>query len=503
MLGNFERNMQASATSNEFYRLLVRRTLLLVSLYLLTFKISMTDFIVFDPDIGWHLAAGKWIVEQGTLPATDPFSQYGQGKEWVAYSWLFELLVYGLVKLFGDFGLVIYVAVLTTGITTALLLLIRKLEPNPGFVIGLTALGLMAMAPSLMTPRPWLFSLLFFIIELDILLSVHRENNSRYLLMLPVLFMVWANLHIQFIYGLFVAGVFLVEPVIEASFKKPFSVKAITASFEIKSWLVLLGCFLVTLVNPYHIKLWWTIFETIRQQGPYAYVMELQAMTFRSITDWVVLGLTVGGAYLLGQTKKIRPFLAIIFLVGLFISFRTIRDGWFITLSALMIIASSHPIPSISERYHIQKSHILITTLVISVFFMIWIPKKNLTNVGLAETAAKQYPMDAVNFIKSHHFSGPLFNDYTWGGFLIRYLPEFKVSVDGRSNLHGDERLDQSIKTWGGDKSWFNDPELANAKLVIAALNMPLTSLLKLDKRFELVYEDAVATVFIAKSAHE
>ena len=111
--------------------------------------------------------------------------------------------------------------------------------------------------------------------------------------------------------------------------------------------------------------------------------------------------------------------------------------------------------------------------------------------------------MDAVNFIKSHTYSGPLYNDYTWGGFLIWHLPQFKVSVDGRSNLHGDERLDQSVKTWGGDKSWVNDPELANAKLVIAAVSMPLSSLLKLDKRFELVYEDAVATVFIAKSSHE
>ena len=495
--------MQTIAIPDEHFRLLVRRTLLLASLYLLILKISLSEFIVFDPDIYWHLASGKWMVEQGAIPTTDHFSQYGQGKDWVAYSWLFELLVYGLFKLFGSFGLVIYVAVLTMGITTALLLLMRKLEPNPGFLIGLTALCVVAMAPLLMTPRPWLFTILFFIIELDILLSVRRTENPRYLFMLPVLFIVWANLHIQFIYGLFVAGVFLIEPVIEASFKKPFSVKTIAASFELKAWLVLLLCFLVTLINPYHIKLWWTIFDTIRQQGPYAYVTELQAMSFRSFSDWAVLGLTIGGAYLLGKTKKIRPFLVIIFLVGVFVSFRTLRDGWFVSLSALIIIASSHPIPSISERSQIPKKHILITTLIVSLFLMIWIPQKNLTNAGLAEITAKRYPMDAVNFIKSHTYSGPLYNDYTWGGFLIWHLPQFKVSVDGRSNLHGDERLDQSVKTWGGDKSWVNDPELANAKLVIAAVSMPLSSLLKLDKRFELVYEDAVATVFIAKSTHE
>ncbi|MEI6543660.1 MAG: hypothetical protein WCL60_09065 [Methylococcales bacterium] len=495
--------MQTIAIPDEHFRLLVRRTLLLAGLYLLILKISLSEFIVFDPDIYWHLASGKWMVEQGVIPTTDHFSQYGQGKDWVAYSWLFELLIYGLFKLFGSFGLVIYVVVFTMGITTALLLLMRKLEPDPGFLMGLTALGMFAMAPLLMTPRPWLFTILFFIIELDILLSVRRTENPRYLFMLPVLFIVWANLHIQFIYGLFVLGVFLLEPIIEACFKKPFSVKTIAASFDRKSWLILLFCILATLVNPYHVKLWGTIFDTMRQQGPYAYVTELQAMSFRSFSDWAVLGLTIGGAYLLGKTKKMRPFVVIIFLAGVFLSFRSLRDGWFIALSALMIIASSHPVPSISGRYQIPKKHIIITTLIISLFLMIWIPQKNLTNAGLAEITAKHYPKDAVNFIKSHTYSGPLYNHFDWGGFLIWQLPQLPVSVDGRTNVNGDERILRNLNTWSGHKSWADDPELAKSKLVIAALDMPLSSLLKLDKRFELVYEDAVATVFVAKSVHE
>jgi len=33
----------------------------------------MTPNAATDPDIGWHLSAGQWIVEHGTVPATDPF----------------------------------------------------------------------------------------------------------------------------------------------------------------------------------------------------------------------------------------------------------------------------------------------------------------------------------------------------------------------------------------------------------------------------------------------
>jgi hypothetical protein len=73
--------------------------------------------------------------------------------------------------------------------------------------------------------------------------------------------------------------------------------------------------------------------------------------------------------------------------------------------------------------------------------------------------------------------------------------------MDGRSNIHGDDRIGRSIATWFGARSWASDPELAAAKLVIAPINVALTSLLRLDSRFELVYEDDVAAVFVARPA--
>jgi hypothetical protein len=72
--------------------------------------------------------------------------------------------------------------------------------------------------------------------------------------------------------------------------------------------------------------------------------------------------------------------------------------------------------------------------------------------------------------------------------------------MDGRTNLYGDERIKRSLETWNGAREWAKDPELAAARLVIADAGAPLSSLLRLDQRFELVYEDQVAVVFIARS---
>src|SRR5438034_5008332 len=56
---------------------------------------------ILDPDIWWHLRVGQWVVDHSAVPTNDPFSLPGQEKNWVAYSWLYEVLVYGLVQAFG------------------------------------------------------------------------------------------------------------------------------------------------------------------------------------------------------------------------------------------------------------------------------------------------------------------------------------------------------------------------------------------------------------------
>ena len=45
-----------------------------------------------EPDMWWHMAVGRWMAQHGTFISIDPFSY--PDTPWVAYSWLFELLLY-------------------------------------------------------------------------------------------------------------------------------------------------------------------------------------------------------------------------------------------------------------------------------------------------------------------------------------------------------------------------------------------------------------------------
>src|SRR5262245_6702436 len=100
----------------------VLRGLMLWVLYAVPLVVTIRPVGVplYDPDIWWHLRVGQWVVEHGTVTTTDPFSQYGQTRPWVAYSWLYEVLVYGLYKAFGLAGVIVYRAGMALAVVAAI-----------------------------------------------------------------------------------------------------------------------------------------------------------------------------------------------------------------------------------------------------------------------------------------------------------------------------------------------------------------------------------------------
>lgn len=479
------------------YEDIFRRSILFTSLYGMTIWLSMRTEIIVDPDLGWHLRTGQWIMDHLTVTTTDPFSIYGQGKSWVAYSWLFELLIYGLYRVFGLTGIFIYNVLLALTITLALQELLRKLETDAAKVIGLAGLGIAAMA-TLLSPRPWLFTILFFIIEFDLLLNARRTGNLRPLRWLPVLFIFWANIHVQFIYGFIPLGIFIIEPIIEKLFQRPFSFDEIKTSFNTRPWWLMLLSAIATLITPYHFKLYIPIIEYIQYTGAFRYISELQALDFRSPSHWLMPFLGLTAAFALGWRRQVNPFFLLLLLTGAVFAFRSGRDLWVLVIVSLIILATSSQSTEKPDRFVITKAQIIIVVVAIGLISFVIARNRGISDASLQARLAETYPVAAAQIVADRGYAGPLYNHFNWGGYLIWRLPHLPVSMDGRTNLHGDERIEQSLKTWEGTQGWASDLELQTARLVIADINKPLCSLLRFDQRFELVYEDSVAAVFIA-----
>jgi len=466
------------------------RALLLVLLFSLPILITVRP--IRDLDIWWHLREGQWIIEERTVPFTDPFSSYGAGKRWLAYSWLFEVLVYGLYHVFGLLGLVLYTASIAVLITLALHGLVRQAGADPVIACVSTAAGVIAMAPVLVHPRPWLLTIFFFVVELY-LIGVFRRTARRWpLLLLPPLFALWANINIQFVYGLFVLAIATIEPLVE----RPGLARRQTRQVLLSPMAALFAaCLLATLANPYGFRVYVPVFEAVTLTKPFLFLQELEAPRFRSVFDWTMLAVTLGGVYTLGRKDVLRAFPTLLLACGAFLSFRASRDVWFVVVVSLMIMAAHRPkggrvIEPLAPRWRF-----VVAVAVGSVAAAIVPLRANRS--ALERALAQTFPEKAATVVEQHGYTGIIYNDYDWGGYLIWRLPRLIVSMDGRNPLHGDTRILQSVATWSGREGWDKDPELAAAGIVIGNRKSALVSLLRRDARFDLVHEDDVAVVFV------
>jgi hypothetical protein len=235
-----------------------------------SFALLLSLQAVLDNDIWWHLAAGRWIAEHRAVPRTDPFSTGGEHKPWVAYAWLFELLIWWLHQHLGLLGIVAYRAGFAVAIALAAWRLVQKREPRVAVAAVITLVTIAAMRPVL-TERSWLFTTLFFALSLDAIVDL-REGRPRSPWPLAVGYAIWASTHIQFIYGLFAIGVGWLASVVELRRGLPVDPRAPRRLALLGGW-----CALATLVNPYGLRLWLTAANLGRDTAAFDFVTELQA----------------------------------------------------------------------------------------------------------------------------------------------------------------------------------------------------------------------------------
>jgi hypothetical protein len=402
--------------------------------------------------------------------------------------------VYQLFQRLGLVGVVAYTTTMVVAITVALHRLIRRWQAD--FTVGvlLTLVATFSLY-RLYTPRPWLFTILLFVLELDLLLQVRASGKLRKLLWLPVIFALWANLHIQFIDGLLVLGIALTESILALRLKwVKTSIRA--------GWMggIFVVCVLATLANPYGWRIYQVAFDLAGQFGALKQVAEFRPLTFHSPDEVCVLLLAVAAAGVLLRFRRFTFFECVLLIFAIGLSFHSQRDMWVVVIVASALLSAG--LKSGEEnRFRLAASAAPLVAAGTGLAVLLGFYALRVDNARLSERLAEDLPVRAVEVVKEKGWSGPLYNDFNWGGYLIWAL-RMPVSMDGRTNVYGDELLNRSYATWNGQPGWETDPDLNKAGLVIGPVGLPLTQLLRRDPRFTLAYEDKVAVVFVARRAN-
>jgi hypothetical protein len=448
-----------------------------------------------DPDVWLHMRTGQWILQHHGVPHTDSFSRFGAGRPWAAYSWLFNVLVFECFRRLGIAGILAYATGMVLAITAALYHLVRRLQPDSSLGVLLTLVaGLSLMR--VYTPRSWLFSILFFVLQLDILMDARRTGRTRQLLWLPVVYALWANVHIQFFDGLVVLGLAVGEAILSRWWT---SARTRLSALWVSS--ICLACVLATLANPYGWNIYKIGFHAATQPAIFDLISEYASLPFRSPADYSMLFLALAAAAAIGWSRRLQLFETALLVFAAIVSFRSERDMWVMILSATAILAQSMVTREKSRR-PLAAFSMPITMAALALILFLGVRAMHLRNAQLRGVLAEHMPVQAVEVIQQNGYRGPLYNTFGWGDYLIWEL-RMPVSIDGRTDLNGDERLERFYSTWNGQPGWDSDPDLASAGLVIGPITAPLTQLLRLDPRFQLAYQDKVAAVFIARRLNE
>lgn len=145
-------------------------------------------------DLFWHLASGRWILEHGALPRTDPFRFTSRDVPWVDHEWLFQVVIAGLERLWGLPSLVVGLAVLVVALATLLFTSLRR-AGAPAAGAALVVLVAVLGARGRFFLRPELASLFLLPLSISLLQWFRRTGIRVPALVLPALVVLWVNFH--------------------------------------------------------------------------------------------------------------------------------------------------------------------------------------------------------------------------------------------------------------------------------------------------------------------
>lgn len=488
-------------------------------------KALRLKYFVLDSDIWWHLKVGDWIVDHFAVPHTGILSLTAANRPWVAYSWGYEVMLSRAYAWFGLIGIGVFGTILTLAVAYSICWMLLRLSGN----FWIAWIGTWIVCWSFLfngTPRPFFFSIAFFAIALTWLLEANRTGRIEPLYWLPLVFVLWANIHIQFIYGLFLVGLFVGMNIVVRISRALFPTLADRTLQEPaldtgKLVAIFAACVLATLIGPNFYRPYVVVLEYSKAKFAYSVIVELQPLSFRGYSHFLELFIAAAGSFAVGYQArsshqssshanfiKLDLFKLALLTAGSLVAFRTMRDAWFICLPAAACVADAfrtwneerRNTAVVQETDSAEPSETWLERIglaaVVAVCLALVASAVDFNERGLDRAISADYPVNAINFLRRSPVRGPLYNNLNWGGFLMWYMPDHPVAIDGRNDLYGDDLDKIFYNSESAQESYKTDPYLNEAGVVLLDSKLPLAKVLTIDPRFELVYHDEIATVF-------
>ncbi|MBC7222789.1 MAG: hypothetical protein H5T59_00680 [Anaerolineae bacterium] len=451
-----------------------------------------------DWDMWWHLRSGAYIVEHRAIPLTDPFSHTRFGQPWVDQSWLAQIGLYGLYRLGGFGGLALGMAF----VVLATFAVVFWDAPGHLYVRALAVL-LAALASAVFwSVRPQMASVV------GALVHRYRRRGGRALWAVPPLFAVWANLHAAWMAGLLLIGCGAVGEAAAVFLSRPG--ERARAHFRRAGALALAGLLSAAAIslNPQGPRMLLYPFQTVGMGVLRQFIQEWASSDFHRVQFHPFLWLWLATAWALALSPQEKDW-GDLAAFALF-SALALTAGRNVALFAVVAapILAEHGTAALKPalgRFSeasgrgarlVAANWGIALLLAAAVAARAWTGPLDASVV--AEEHGSRFPVQAAEAILRERPPGPLFNSYNWGGYLLwRLYPAYRVYVDGRTDLYGDEVLEEYLRVTRLEPEWEAILERRGIRLVVVERAEPLANRLREEPGWALLYGDEMASVFV------
>ena len=410
-----------------------------------------------DGDMLRHVAHGRWMLDHGQFLHTDQFSYTKGGEPFVAFEYGSQLLYALVERLAGLAGVVVFGSLLIAAsyAVVARFLLARGADPFSTYATTMVAAVIGAVH---WAARPHLITLLFVALLLFFLEPGERRPK---LWVLFLMFMVWANLHGGFVFGLTLLGIYLVGSLAEWRWgADPALWKERSRYYA----LALLVAGLGTLVNPNGLALHLHIIRFFGEPFLRDNTEEFLSPDFHSVAGADAHGVAAGRsspcsrscpagrrfhgsalllanvAFALQARRNVQLYAVVVFPV-LALHFD----------AAVRRLPDPRGIRAVFERDARRgTTGIFVGTIATVMVVMVLLQGR----VGSWRVVPDQldpmtFPVAAVNQARAEGIEGRIFHEFIWGGYLLYAWPEQRVFIDGGTDFYGPDLMRTFMETRG------------------------------------------------------
>jgi len=405
---------------------------------------------------------------------------------------------YELWKHGGVPALIVFSAIITTA---GFMLLYLRCPGKKHWAAAATVLGALAAAPS-WGVRPQMFTFTLASLLLWLLEGGTEEDRPRLLLWIPPLFLLWLNLHAGFALGPALLLAYGVGLIMETAVGNTPWQQA--RPLILRVLLLLLACLVLVPLNPSGAQLYRYPFDTLRSPGMRSFIGEWFSPDFHEwlyrpfLLVWLLLLTTLASSRSRPKGRVIAPL-----LLTSFAALDAVRHISIFVLVAIPVIAAALPVASASlavsqRRPDSSRFRPLFNGAVLILIAMFALVKW--VNLARNQNAreAEQFPQQAVAFLRAGDYPRKVLVYYDWGGYAIwKLYPEYRVFVDGRADLYGDDLLRQFKTAVQLRTGWRDVLDRWKVEAVLAPPSCALAQALLLDRNWHAAFSDSKAIILL------